>query len=249
VEFVEGISGPARPGWGRRRPWHQPESVLPSSAPGEALVIRTQDAAVWVGALRAYPDGFEFTLRAVRREGADDPVPSARPVPRAHTVHDPFRPAVPDTGIRLGIAYADGRQASAGEGVHPLFEGPEGQGLWLLERSGGGNEWLWDAQFWVAPLPPEGPVTVIASWLEVGVTEQRAELDGTAIRAAGGRAVRLWAENEFLDDGPSHHIGTLVIEADDRSEAEEPADGAGVGDGPAPADGSAPADHPADPTR
>ena len=40
-------------------------------------------------------------------------------------------------------------------------------------------------------MPPEGPVTVVASWLRHGVAETRAELDGAAIREAAERAVIL----------------------------------------------------------
>jgi hypothetical protein len=46
----------------------------------------------------------------------------------------------------------------------------------------------------VHPLPPDGPVTFVASWLEYGVDETRAQLDGSAIREAAGRAVILWPE-------------------------------------------------------
>jgi len=55
--------------------------------------------------------------------------------------------------------------------------------------------------FWVYPLPPEGPVTLVASWLEHGVTETRAELDGTAIREAAGRAVILWPDEPEPESG------------------------------------------------
>jgi hypothetical protein len=46
----------------------------------------------------------------------------------------------------------------------------------------------------VHPLPPDGPVTFVASWLLYGVAETRVELDGSAIREAARRAVILWPE-------------------------------------------------------
>jgi hypothetical protein len=235
----------------RRRPGHLPAHALPVSVPGDVLVIHTDNAAVWVGAVRAYPNGFEFSLRAVRRQVADGSTPgvgmSVEPVlggepqgppqgqvqqpggepqgspqgqvqPQRPLFADPFRPVAPNSGMRPAMSYADGRNASVGEGVRPVLDQPEGEyGLWLLERSGGGNEWTWDAQFWVAPLPPDGPVTLAGAWLDLGVEAgadvRRAELDGTAIRAAGERAVQLWPEGEYVDDGPSHTMGTLVVEA------------------------------------
>ena len=39
---------------------------------------------------------------------------------------------------------------------------------------------------WVHPLPPDGPVTFVVSWLEQGVAETAVELDGAAIREAAG---------------------------------------------------------------
>jgi hypothetical protein len=39
----------------------------------------------------------------------------------------------------------------------------------------------------VHPLPPEGPVTFVASWPEHGAAETRAELNGSAIREATAR--------------------------------------------------------------
>jgi len=67
--------------------------------------------------------------------------------------------------------------------------------------SSGGSERRWDGLFWVHPLPPDGPVTSVASWPGYGVTETRAELDGAAIRAAAARAVILWPEEPEVDPG------------------------------------------------
>ena len=44
-------------------------------------------------------------------------------------------------------------------------------------------------------------MTFVASWLEYGVTEARAELDGAAIRAAAVRAVILWPEEPEPGEG------------------------------------------------
>ena len=60
--------------------------------------------------------------------------------------------------------------------------------------SSGGTGRRWDGNFWVHPLPPDGPVTFVASWPEYGAAETRAGLDGTVIRAAAARAVVLWPE-------------------------------------------------------
>jgi hypothetical protein len=66
--------------------------------------------------------------------------------------------------------------------------------LLLRQGGGGGSERRWDGNFWVHPLPPEGSVTFVASWLKYGVEETRAELDGAAIREAARRAIVLWPQ-------------------------------------------------------
>jgi hypothetical protein len=63
-----------------------------------------------------------------------------------------------------------------------------------VASGGGGSSCSQDWDFWVYPLPPGGPVTLVASGAERGIAEWRAELDGAAIRAAAGRAVTLWPE-------------------------------------------------------
>jgi len=201
----------------RRRPWHQRDHVLPASVPGDALVVRTEAAAVWVGALRAYPNGFAFILRAVRREAPGGGARQGRPFPDPWP--DPFRSADRNTGLRLGIQYADGRRAATGEGIGRSLVAPAGpEDIWMLEGGGSGNELTWQSEFWVSPLPPEGPVTLVGVWPDAGASEQRAELDGTAIRAAAARAVELWPEDEYVDDRPGYTFGTLVVGGPDEDD-------------------------------
>jgi len=89
------------------------------------------------------------------------------------------------------------RAATCGPVTMPMTSG------WFSFRAGGGGGGRsWDQDFWVHPLPPEGPVTFVASWLEYGVTETRVELDGAVIREAAQRAVTLWPEEpEFESEG------------------------------------------------
>ncbi|WUH89841.1 hypothetical protein OG900_06715 [Streptomyces sp. NBC_00433] len=201
----------------RRRPWHQRDHVLPASVPGDAQVVRTEAAAVWVGALRAYPNGFAFMMRAVRRELPGGGVRQGWPLWDLRP--DPFRSAEGNTGLRLGIQYADGRRAATGEGIGRSPVEPAGpESIWLLEGGGSGNELSWQSEFWVSPLPPDGPVTLVSVWADAGAPEQRAELDGAAIRAAAARAVELWPEDEYLDDRPGYTLGTLVVAGPDEDD-------------------------------
>jgi hypothetical protein len=160
----------------------RPDTVIPASVPADLLLVRTDQVAVAVGSVRAYPNGFEFTvhtrLHRVDREVdlSGDPFSWHRRFRGAHGRSD---------ALRLGVLYADGRRTAT---TSPRERGDDSSDqLVLSQQGGGGSARRWDQNFWVHPLPPDGPVTLIASWLEHDVTETRAELDGAAIRAAAGR--------------------------------------------------------------
>jgi hypothetical protein len=172
---------PPRPAWAR------PDAVIPGAVPAELILARTEEAAIAVSSVRAYPNGFEFTAHVrLRRE----PEPGG-------LFADPFelqRPGrnVPAAALRLGIMYADGRRAATTGG--PGLPADDPRCLILQPDGGGGDDLSYDQDFWVHPLPPPGPVTLIASWPRQGITECRAELDGAAIGQAAQHAVTLWPD-------------------------------------------------------
>jgi hypothetical protein len=187
------------------------------------MLIRTEQVAVAIGSVRAYPNGFEFILHTrLRHEDEDEPV-GADPLGR----HGRWRRGqAPGEELRLGLMYADGRR-TATTAAHPLGDDDAEAGqLVLLENGGGGDNLRWDGDFWVHPLPPEGPVIFVASWPRHRVAETRVELDGAAIREAAGRAVTLWPEEPESEPGDARAWTTLRIT---RSEPADPDAGAGHG--------------------
>jgi hypothetical protein len=58
-------------------------------------------------------------------------------------------------------------------------------------------------------------VTFVVSWLDHGIVEERAELDGAAIRKAAQRAVTLWPEDPEPDTGVSWSSHTITASASD----------------------------------
>jgi hypothetical protein len=234
MSFFESIPQPppAEPVRQRRPAWMRSDAVIPASVPAEVVLIRAEQVAVAVGSVRAYPNGFEFTVHIRLRGEAEASWPG---------YSDPFERHRPRRGtgweddqLRLGILYADGRRAAT-TGVHYRPPEDDDDGRLVLQQGGGGGSGCsqdWD--FWVYPLPPGGPVILVASWAERGIAECRAELDGAAIRAAAGRAVTLWPEEP--EPGPggtwrSHKItGGGPDDLGTRAEPGRPgAEGTGAG--------------------
>ncbi len=199
---------PPEPERQRRPAWQQPDAVIPGSVPGELILIRTGRVALAIGSVRAYPNGFEFTAHVrMRGEDEDEPV-----------WHDPFdrrgrrgrQP--PGDVLRLGLLYADGRRAATPSHWWPGEDADPGR-LVLQQGGSGGNARRWDGGFWVHPLPPDGPVTFVASWPEYGAAETRAELDGSTIGEAAVRAVILWPEEPESEPGGGHSWSSHTITA------------------------------------
>jgi hypothetical protein len=153
------------------------------------ILIRTEGMAVAVSSVAACPNGFEFSLHARLHHaqfawGISPLDPSA----------DPVTAQYPEQALRLGILYADGRRARSRSHQPITGDDTGGEDLVMTETGTGGTDRQWDGQFWVHPLPPDGPVTFVASWLLWGVTEVTAALDSSVIHDAARRAVILWPD-------------------------------------------------------
>jgi hypothetical protein len=184
-----------------RPAWMQPDEVIPGSVPAELLLIRTEQVAVAIVGVRAYPNGFEFTVHTRLRHEDETGPHVGDPLER----HGRRGTQEPGQALRLGIMYADGRRAATTGGHWWPDEEYKPERLMLQQGAGGGSARRWDGDFWVHPLPPDGPVAFVASWLKYGVGETRGELDGAAIRAAARRAVVLWPQEPEYE--PSAYYG------------------------------------------
>lgn len=169
-----------------RRPWERPDVMVPGSIAADLVLIRTDEVAVSLGSFRAYPNGFEFTAH-IRWRDPDQTGDRDAGEPFSWYPHAPR-----EENLRLGVLFADGRRVATTS--RPAWFGKDPGDLVLTQSGGGGDDRGWDQEFWLSPLPPDGAVTFIASWLKHGVTDTGAELDAAAIREAAGRAVALWPE-------------------------------------------------------
>lgn len=191
MSFFESVPLSPPPPESPRRPqpvWMRPDAVIPGSVAADVLLIRTESVALAISDLRSYPNGFEFTVH-VRFRDSDESM---------YVWHDPFgrqgrgREGADDS-LRLGILYPDGRRDATTTGYEARLDDEADTGRLVLNQQGSSSsDRRWDGDFWVHPLPPDGPVKFVASWREHGVSETWAELDGSAILAAADRAVILW---------------------------------------------------------
>ena len=190
MSFFESIPQPPPPEPARSQTpaWMRPDEVLPGAVPGELVLARTDRVAVALGSVRAYPNGFEFTLHVRTREVSEYGI-GADPFEQ----HRRWLGQQDQDHLRLGVLYADGRRAATTG--RPWLDNDAGDEQLILKPDGSSaSDHRWDGDFWVHPLPPDGPVTFVVSWSRYDVAETRVEFDGAAIREAAGRAVSLWPE-------------------------------------------------------
>lgn len=174
-------------------PWlGPPHNVLPGIAPVELIIARTKETVVATAGIRAYPEGFGFTLSL-----------RLRTVSTREEQHFPYvldyrsleGEALPDEFLRFGVQFADSRKAT---NLDRLPDDPDGQapgGPVLQQHGGGGGGAAWDIEYWVWPLPPAGPLAFVCEWPSRAIAESRAEVDAGVILDAAGHAVTLWPDN------------------------------------------------------
>jgi hypothetical protein len=196
VTFFESRPSQPLPEPAPPRSW-PPENVIPGVVALEAMLGRSDTAAVAVGRPRCFPEGFALTLLVRLVESArshDVRLPDGRI--RMDTTHFPsssnwgFRPSwardegLPDDLLRVGIVFADGRAVTnldtAGVGTG---------GDIRLSILGGGGMRSWDYQFWVQPLPPFGALSLLCEWPAKSISEARVEIDAAIILQAASGAV------------------------------------------------------------
>ncbi len=153
---------PPRPGRPQPGP---PDLVLGQPVPTRVVVARGPSFVVAVDRVVAYPTGFELGVTVRTRE---------------EPVHGSF-----DVSRRRSWS---GTAAFPGESLQVRVAGE----VTVVPVSGSGTQARFDQRYWVAPLPPAGPVTVVVEWPARQLGETGADLDGDAIREAAARADALW---------------------------------------------------------
>lgn len=139
-----------------------------------------------------YPAGMEFTLSLWLPPGTDEWFD------RPWELHDRHRRRrggsvpPPDDLLRFGILYPDG---SKWTNLSWAFPGPEEEpvGPVVIGRGGSGGGDSWEMDYWLWPLPGDGPLTFVAEWPALGIEESAASVDGGALDQAAAEAEVVWS--------------------------------------------------------
>jgi hypothetical protein len=156
-----------------------PPGITPITVPGDTTLLLQPGLMISAGAVRAWPQGFEFTLSILGdldRSGAV-PAESIALYPEERGSHS-----------WLSVRYADGRERSADLNANMPFDQPEGPHLKCVYGAGSYTEG-WDrSRWWVTPLPPPGPIQITIHLGGRSNETGSGYLDGQAIADAGTRA-------------------------------------------------------------
>ena len=155
-----------------------PQDVLPGATPAAVILGRGPHIVVALNPLRCYPTGVELKI-AVRTglHAADLYVRVLGSDPASGN------PAA--DRLQLSVHLFDGTTLDAGY----LSDGEPGPSLTALGSEG--SDTYVDVTYWLAPLPPAGPVTVVCAWPEHSILETTTTLDFDEIRSAAKRALPL----------------------------------------------------------
>jgi hypothetical protein len=165
-----------------------PPPMMPGQVAARAVLFHTADAVLVFDHFDVYRHGIRFRIELQLREGNDQvedwPWQPFEAMRRA-------RGSLPDDLLRLGVVYSDGSSWSNIDSRPMGTEPAPGPTLEFLD--GGGSETEWNANVWLASIPPEGLVTFVAEWPLYGIAETRATIDAAELRQAAGRVEDLWS--------------------------------------------------------
>jgi hypothetical protein len=163
--------------------------------PTELMLARSETAAVALGSILAFPDGFEFNLhvwtrgRTVRRRRF-----GFSPVRLDLDDLEPDEP-LPDELLRFGIEFPDGARVSNLDTpswrLSPDATEPQHG---MSSSSGGGSDRDYHSEWWAWPLPNDGLVGFVCEWPLHGIPETRVELDASLFQDAATRAQPVWSD-------------------------------------------------------
>ncbi len=185
----------------RRHRWRGDDlDTVGVSVPITALLARTEEVAVSVSGLFAFPAGFRLSLITLLR--MDPPKEELR-----GTIGlGPWRRGRIQWGkaLHFGIGFSDGSKVTDRQVPGPHHrEHPSSRSL--EGRGGGGGGRKWTQGLWCEPLPPPGPMRFVCEWKGAGIEETETVVDADLILEAASRATALWPDD--IDLPPDDESG------------------------------------------
>jgi len=159
--------------------WRQrsaPENQAPVSVAFDAVLVRTEDAAVFVSGLQVYRNGVAFTLEIRTRTVLLGPGGAGS------VLHDHGPNAV-----LVGVELADGRRC-----VHGRHGMSDAAGPALNSYRGGGSSRRAELNLFLSPLPPAGVNTLLCAWPWLGISDRSTLLPTEDIHRAAANVIELW---------------------------------------------------------
>jgi hypothetical protein len=156
-----------------------PRNEIPGVVPLNRTLVRTDDVVLALLRLQVYSTGLTMELAVGARPTAER---------RDRRLHrelsaDPRRSR---GALLVGVELADGRRVISRTGdLIDIGVVLRPAGSW----SGGSMSRTW----WLSPLPPTGPLTVVISCADLGIEETSTVISGELIERAAADVVTLWA--------------------------------------------------------
>lgn len=181
-------------------PWAAPPSdELPAVVPLGVFLQRSQQMVMAVKGAEVYSTGCLLELVWTIRRGAESDAEWATLTERCFN-RPSYRYGTQGGGggFRLGVAYPDGRKATADEWPHWGIEGVDpGPGPVLSTAGGGGgsgsdDEVTSSAKFWLWPLPTAGELRIVAQWADVGMDQESIVVSGDVFASAAELVQPYW---------------------------------------------------------
>jgi hypothetical protein len=167
--------------------------VLGVGLPIRIVLARTDDLAVLLNQVSAYPTGFTIEISLLLREEPEFFMDLSEVLDGSMRRPHKASPELSPDLFRFGIRFADGSKVTnIDPGRWPKEVDEEPTGPLLLARGGGGGGARWEQDYWVWPLPPEGPMAFVCEWPARGIPLTEHEVDATSIREAASSAEVLW---------------------------------------------------------
>jgi hypothetical protein len=167
------------------------DNVLEAPVSLSVLVARNDRAAVALHSFGSSPNGLSFTLSLrvrdqITPEGGMPLFEHGEPVEMVDKSGQQFIARPRHDLFRLEVVFSDGRTAR-NVGHDRFSTSPR-----LRTLGGGGDGHKWEQRWWLAPLPPSGPLSFVCEWPILDINETCVEVSADPFISAAPEAVTLW---------------------------------------------------------